>query len=139
MSGKGAILRLLQFRQAECQPNPCGGQAGNKNEGGKIRQHSMPKFVLIARGSMIGSADGHLGMNVRSPRAALRRRGRKGARGEFDHACTVVGLGWHLNFHPVLVDVGRYRMVARQSSTAAEPRSKARPRDSNTAVPRAVE
>ena len=108
MSGQGAILGLLQFRDAECQPDSRDGQAGGKNEGGEIRQHPMPEFVLVAHDALIGEAGG---INVRMPRAAPHWSRREGARGEFDHARPVVGLGWHSNFHPVPIPVDRHRLV----------------------------
>ncbi|MGX9444147.1 hypothetical protein ACWX0K_16415 [Nitrobacteraceae bacterium UC4446_H13] len=111
MSGQGAILGLLQFRDAERQPNSRDGQAGGKHEGGEIRQHPMSEFVLVAHEATIGWSGGLAGINVRMRRATPHWGGREGAWGEFDHARIVVGLGWHPNFHPVPIPVDRYRLV----------------------------
>lgn len=103
MSRQDAILRLPQLRNAGRQPNSRSGQDGGKNEGCQIRQHPMSEFVVVGGSALSGTSPGPTGIRFRMRRAAARWRRRKGARGEFDHACTVLGLGWHLNFHSVPV------------------------------------
>lgn len=113
MPRQDAVLGLPQLRNADGQPDSRGGQADGKNEGGEVCQHPMPEFVLIAHGWIIGRSGVPVGINARPPRTTSRGRGRKGARGEFDHARAIVGLGWHLNFHSFLIGVGRYCGIVR--------------------------
>ncbi|MBN9002716.1 MAG: hypothetical protein J0H75_11870 [Rhizobiales bacterium] len=90
MSGQGAILGLPQLRDADGQPDSRGGQDNGENEGCEIRQHPMPELVLVARDAMTG---GLAGISIRLSGVTPRWRRGESARGKFDDARTVLGLG----------------------------------------------